>query len=206
MKSLLSAMLICCLCSYANPVIKYKSPLEKYHTIWTSSVYKKCETAIATTYLTKEEKDIIYILNLMRQYPKQFAETVVKKWPAKKGNHLLEVPEYQSLLKDLMAMKPQPLLKPDSNLWVSARCHAEMSGRAGYLGHERVSKNCIANFRGECCHYGYSNALEIVMSLLIDEGVPSLGHRRILTGNYHWAGVSMMPHSEYGYNTVIDVY
>jgi hypothetical protein len=205
-KHLLPGILFISLQAYANPGAKYKSPLSDFHALWSSASYNACNTATKAGYLTAEEKEVIHVLNLMRRYPRQFAETVVKKWPTKFGSYLNNVPEYQSLLQDLMKMKPQPLLKPDSILWVSARCHAETSGRTGYVGHARQSKNCIGNFRGECCHYGSSSVLSIVMSLLIDEDVPSLGHRHILTGNYNWAGVSIMPHSEYGYNCVIDVY
>jgi hypothetical protein len=46
--------------------------------------------------------------------------------------------------------------------------------------------------------------LEIVLQLLIDEDVPSLGHRRILLEKYQTIGVSIQPHSHYGFNAVLD--
>jgi uncharacterized protein YkwD len=43
------------------------------------------------------------------------------------------------------------------------------------------------------------------MSLLIDEGVKSLGHRRIcLSARYTAVGISTQAHSDYGTNTVMD--
>jgi uncharacterized protein YkwD len=104
-------------------------------------------------------------------------------------------------------MKPAPLLLPDSVLWVSASCHAKSSGLAGYVGHQRQTPDCQSkkHFLGECCDYGNSQPLDIVMSLLIDEGVESLGHRKILMENrYTKAAVAIMAHKKYRTNTVID--
>lgn len=57
---------------------------------------------------------------------------------------------------------------------------------------------------GECIHYGQSNALEIVTSLLIDQTVKSLGHRKICLGYFTEMGVSIQPHNGYGKNAVLD--
>jgi len=44
-----------------------------------------------------------------------------------------------------------------------------------------------------------------VISLLIDENVHSLGHRKIMLSNeYTLIGVSLQPHINYGTNTVLD--
>ena len=48
------------------------------------------------------------------------------------------------------------------------------------------------------------SGLEIVIQLLIDQGVSSLGHRYICLGTYARVGVSIKPHKSYGTNCVLD--
>ncbi|HSK12911.1 MAG TPA: CAP domain-containing protein [Phnomibacter sp.] len=185
------------------------NPLEAFDPVWKDAKYRACNTAKNTRYLTPKEKEVIYVLNLARQYPQQFNQTIVKPWPGKrKRPHLMENSYYLSLQADLAKMRPAPLLRPDSTAWVSAQCHALTSGKMGYTGHDRQTAACKAKerFDGECCHYGSNNALNIIMSLLIDDGVPSLGHRFILLReNYKGIGVSIQPHATYDFNTVLNL-
>jgi len=185
------------------------SPLADFSTEWNDSRFAKCNTAAGTAYLSKEEKEVIYILNLVRTDPKLFANTVVQKFPESKGQfHLKTIPEYQSLLDTLKKIRPLPLLYPDSLCYESAKCHAISSGKVAYVGHERKTDECKArkHHEGECCQYGYKDPLSILMSLLIDEYVPSLGHRFLCLSSYTLVGVAIQPHSRYGHNTVIDFY
>jgi uncharacterized protein YkwD len=116
--------------------------------------------------------------------------------------------EYKSLVDTLRKLKPLSLLTPDSLCFASARCHAISSGLSGYVGHERKTAECAANrnFYAECCDYGHSDPLGIVMSLIIDQGVPSLGHRYACLGSYSKIGVSIQPHKNYSFNAVLDFY
>jgi hypothetical protein len=100
------------------------------------------------------------------------------------------------------------LLYPDSLCFVSAECHAISSGKTGYVGHERQTKECKDKhlFFGECCDYGHKEPLPILMALLIDQNVPSLGHRKMCIGPYGKMGVSIQPHKVYGNNAVLDFY
>lgn len=185
-----------------------KNPLEGFDPVWKNSVYSKCNTAVKTGYFKQVEKDVVFILNLVRQYPQAFNKTVVAKWPGYKDREdLASNTYYTSLVKTLSTMQPVGLLQPDSANWVSAQCHAYTSGQKGYVGHARITEQCknVSKFYGECCQYGYSTALDIVMALLIDENVESLGHRIIcLSPSYKWIGVSNQPHTGYGVNTVLD--
>jgi hypothetical protein len=76
------------------------------------------------------------------------------------------------------------------------------------VGHERKTQDSKLkkHYYGECCDYGHNDALEIVLSLLIDEGIPSLGHRDVCLSNYVKLGVAIQPHKRYGTNTVLDFY
>ena len=58
---------------------------------------------------------------------------------------------------------------------------------------------------GENCSYGYNDSESIVMSLLIDEGVASLGHRKnILSKDFKRVGVAIGKHPTYKYCAVMD--
>jgi uncharacterized protein YkwD len=183
------------------------SPLASYSSEWNDPKYLQCNTAANVSYMSESEKKTIYVLNLARTNPKLFANTVVKKFPTEfHDESLRNISEYTSLLETLRTLKPLPLVYPDSLAWVSAHCHAQSSGENAYAGHERQTRECKANklYNAECCHYGYTEPVPILVSLLIDQYVPSLGHRTILLSPYTAIGVSIQPHKSYGTNTVID--
>jgi len=184
------------------------APLAVYSAEWNNPEYKKCNTATKATYLNDKEITVIYILNLARTYPKLFAKTVLAKYPALSGKEDLVNDQYyyQSLVNAMHTMAPAPLLYANEKCFKSAECHAKTAGKAGYTGHDRINKACkaIESYSAECCDYGNEDPLEIVLSLLIDQDVPSLGHRRALLGPYTKVGISIQPHKSYRYNAVLD--
>lgn len=109
-------------------------------------------------------------------------------------------------MQTLRKTKPLNLLYPDSLCFISADCHAINAGLEGYIGHQRSKPSCEKKwyYNGECCDYGSSTALDILMDLMIDEGEPSLGHRKICLSPYNKVGVSIQPHKTYGSNAVLD--
>jgi uncharacterized protein YkwD len=165
---------------------------------WKDPKYLEANSAFNEDYLTAEEKRIYYYLNLVRMNPKLFADTYLSHLRNSRDTY------ERSLYSELQKIKPLPVLKPNRKLYESAKCHATESGERGYVGHKR--SKCTEYFMGECCQYGLSNALEIIISLLIDQDVSSLGHRRICLGNYTELGVSIQPHKSYGVNAVLDFY
>ena len=184
-----------------------QSPLSTFSDEWNDSVYTKANTVSSIDYMSAEEKKVIHILNLMRLNPQLFLKTVVMKYPSLSMYPSLETsPYFISLVSTLENQKPLPLLFPNQKCFTSADCHAITSGRKGYVGHERQLEECKTKqfFSGECCSYGYNNAIDIVLTLLIDKGVPGLGHRINLLSNYKTCGVSIQPHKKYVYNAVID--
>ena len=184
------------------------SPLATYSNAWNDTKYSKCNTAADIAYMSSDKKEVIYILNLIRTDPALFSRTVLKKYPSvsRKSRLVNDEYYYQSLVKTLNNMQPVNILVPDRSCFESAQCHASSSGASGYAGHKRTNSNCQTKktYNGECCDYGQSEPLEIVLSLLIDEGVPSLGHRNIILSPYNKVGVSIQPHKKYRTNTVID--
>ncbi len=183
------------------------SPLAVYSPEWNNAKYNACNTAAKATYMTAEERKMICILNMMRMNPKLFARTVVQRYPdINNMGYLRNSDYYKSLLDTLSKLKPMKILYPDSLCFNGAQCHAITAGEAGYVGHTRQNDDCKAKwyFNGECCDYGHSQALDIIMNLMIDEGVESLGHRWICLNGYKKIGVSIQPHKAYGNNAVLD--
>lgn len=184
------------------------SPLSSYSTAWNDIKYSKCNTAANADYMSDDEKNTIYILNLVRTSPALFAKTVLLKYPSRSDNDHLATDTFYflSLVNKLKHMEPLGMLYPDKSCFESAQCHASTSGIAGYVGHKRINRDCEKKikYNGECCDYGHKDPLEIIMSLLIDEGVPSLGHRNTFLNSYQKIGVSIQPHKKYGYNAVFD--
>lgn len=208
MQPFLAFLFIAGIARFLPEAANTKNPLEAFDPQWGKTEYNHCNTAANAAFMQQVEKDVVYILNLVRQYPREFNNTVLAQWPAYTNRPGLATNQYYtSLVKTLSAMKPAGILKADSLCWVSAQCHAYSSGKTGYVGHERVSPPCekLKHLNGECCQYGYSKAIEIVVDLLIDEGIPSLGHRFICLSPYYGVvGVSIQPHKSYGVNTVLD--
>lgn len=186
------------------------SPLASYSKVWNDVKYRKYNTAANAAYLSRDEKNVIYILNLIRANPVLFTRTVLVKYPSVSGNDYLAEDSFYfiSLVNALEKLEPLDMLTPDKSCFTSAKCHAYTSGITGYVGHERKTKECKTKryFYGECCDYGHKDPLDIVLSLLIDEGVPSLGHRMVCLGDYAKIGVSIQPHMQYGNNAVLDFY
>lgn len=191
----------------STKTVTHLSPLANYSSEWNKPVYSKCNTADKAIYMNKTEREVIYILNLIRSYPAQFAKDVLQSYPDKTDRGWISDNTYfESLMDTLLKMKPVNVLIPDKTCYTSAECHATTSGSVGYVGHERQSKDCEKkkDFNAECCDYGHNNALDIVLALLIDEGVPSLGHRWACLGYYKKIGISIKPHKGYRYNSVLD--
>lgn len=184
----------------------HSNPLSSFSSMWNTAKFNSLNTAKEVAYMTQQEKDVIWILNQVRHSPQLFLQTVLLNpksqfylVPSKRNYY------FNSLIKDLKKAKSvsEPLIA-DEEAFTSAQCHAVESGKVGYVGHDRLN-NCNSKFNGECCSYGYSDPMQIVMQLLIDNNVPSLGHRIIcLSPDYRSVGVSIQSHTQYEYNAVID--
>ena len=164
---------------------------------WSNAEIKQANAADSATYLTQSEKEVYYYLNLVRIAPQKFAKLYLKDLQGSKDSY------ESSLLRELHTLKPMKALYPERKLFNSAKCHAVESGKRGYTGHDRFK--CEEYFHGECCSYGLNKAKDIVISLLVDQGVKSLGHRRIcLRETFSRLGVSIQPHKSWGVNAVLD--
>lgn len=189
--------------------LKAGNPLAAFSPDWTNAMYAKANTGAKARYLSANEKDVLAILNMVRMNPPLFAKTVLTKFPKRAYEaDIDQTTEYFSLMQTLLSTKPLPLLQPDSLCWVSARCHAQTSGQTGYVGHDRLSDSCskLLHYLGESCQYGYKEPVDMILSLLVDRGVPSLGHRNMLLGSYSRVGPAIAPHTMYGTTLVLNFY
>ena len=173
---------------------------------FTAAQLDSANTAKSITQLSSEEKNVIKLINLARMYPKQFAKNYVAKYDEKKTGFDYG-PAYAkdkaSLITNLNALKPLKPLIFDNEMYDLAKCWCVESGKSGAIGHNR--KTCKSGYNGECCSYGFSGALDIVMQLMIDNGVPGYGHRKIiLTPYYTKIGIKNGSHKEYSFVSVID--
>jgi hypothetical protein len=191
-------------------LVSFKSSLSQ----WNEAIINQCNTANEVGYLTKEEKAVVFFINLVRVNPKLFAQTYLISYldsaPIKKSEYI------ESLMKELKNMQPMDVIEPQYDLYEVAKKHATEMGMHGKTGHislsgesyETRAKNLSKRYQKaqENCQYGYSDALSIVIDLLIDEDIPDLSHRKsLLNKEVKYIGASIKKHKIYRYNCVIEM-
>jgi hypothetical protein len=173
---------------------------------WTSTQIEKANTAKDITYLTNVEKECILYINLCRLYPKDFLKyEVINYYGTEKYGDYVQYSTYRkSLIQQLNSMTPVNALYFDSEAYKNAKCFAIEQGKVGTTGHTRI--NCKDGNYAECCSNGMDTAKDIVLQLLIDHDVPSLGHRiNCLNKDYSKIGVSVQNHLKWDTCAVIDM-
>ena len=176
---------------------------------WDPEVIARANTAAGFEYYSEEEKKVVFFMNLARLDGPLFAETVLDEYV--RANEIPNNSYLRSLYRDLRKTEGLPLLLPEEDLTSIAQGHANLSGKTGHTGHKNFNKR-FEPFLGnpytnvaENCSYGHSRAIDIVVSLLIDDGVKNLGHRvNTLNPEFNSVGVAIREHSRYRFNCVID--
>lgn len=156
------------------------------------------------------EEDILAEINLLRQKPQYYAEEILKKYidSSKAANEC-----YNELRR---TKKMFPLDSADG-LQKSAAWLVDYQGKTGEVGHitkvsgyekpsDRISQFGLY-YLGDCgenISYGYKTAREIVLQLLIDEGVSSREHRKnLLNPDFGKIGIAIGKHPRYAYVCVM---
>lgn len=176
---------------------------------WDAALIRNLNKASEVDYLNEEEKKLVLFMNMARHDGPLFSESFLPAYIQENG---LENSSYiRSLRKDLKKVSGLTPLIPEKDLTAVAQGHARLSGEKGKVGHEGFKKRfepLMGNpyvHVGENCSYGYERAIDIVLSLLIDEGVKNVGHRKnILNPGFNSVGVSIRPHKTYRVNSVMD--
>lgn len=186
-------------------LLSVNAQTENYLSYFTETEINSANTAKNTDYLTKEEKDVFLYNNLARMYPKKFYnlyKDFVMKSSYKAGLFTTDH-YYTSLSNDLLNRPPAGPLLPDRIMFELAECWALESGEKGIVGHKRIT--CEGGFWAENCSYGHESGLDIVMQLLIDYSVESLGHRKnMMNPSYAGLGIAIRPHTAYRFCAVQD--
>ena len=195
---------------------------------WTKEELRMANTAGNADYLTGEEKDMIIYMNLARMDGERFFNTFLQDFIEVHNEQMKQYSNYEkvkidrndryykSLKNDLKNVKLLPVFWPDEALSQVAKQHARDLGRNNFAKHnssdgrtpvQRIGKIYPKRSSGENLAFGFSSGLGNVCLLLIDKGVPDLGHRKLILNTslqLNTVGVSIQPHKTYRYCAVID--
>lgn len=184
-------------------------------------------TAAKVEYLTENEKAVVLEINKLRSDPEAYAveylEPMLKMYKGTMlympGNVPIITREGISALKDaineLKSSKPAAPLFPDHRLTHSARDHQKDQSKSGKTGHKgsdgssidkRIERYGDWNKKiSENIFYGDPDARSVVLHLVIDDGVPSRGHRKnFLDPDLRLVGVACGSHKVYSHVCVMN--
>ena len=180
------------------------------------------DTARNVDYLSSIEKDVVLEMNKARSNPSLYAELYItpriKKFSGKTYNGILLTQEGATVVdecaKFMAKAKPLPILKAEKGLSLAAQKHSSTQGETDKTGHtgvdgstpfKRIEKYGTFKTAGENIAYGTNSGRDIVVDLLIDDGVASRGHRKnIMNADFDATGVGYTrKHKIYGSVCVI---
>ena len=171
---------------------------------WSQHEIERANLAENTPNWTDEEKDVLLHLNLVRLFPRKYWEFEVQSQEG--GSYYPK--ELASLKSTLLVMNPVNALVPDVQLTSEAACLAQLQSKSGHTGHDRgmsCPTSSTFSYWAENCDYGNLDGADVIVHLLIDGGVKSLGHRKnCLNPNYQFVGVAQDTHTKYRFVTVMD--
>jgi uncharacterized protein YkwD len=180
----------------------------------------------AAAYLDAVEAGVVAELNLARSDPKAYANYLkeyrslihggVYQRPGRIGIQLQEgTRAVDEAIAFLEKHKPERELASSLGLSRAAKDQALEQGKSGATGHsgaggsspfDRMNRyGTWSGTAGENISYGADDARGIVIQLLVDDGVPSRGHRaNIFNEAFAYVGVGFGKHPTYGAVCVLD--
>ncbi len=193
-------------------------------TPWDESTINTIENA---SYLSEIEKQIVIELNKVRTKPQKYSELYLEPMRSLFRGNILQYPgeiairtkEGISALNECISVlnktKPMGVLETTKGIHIAANVHMEDQSNTGRTGHsgsdgsspfQRMERyGQWKSTAGENIAYGQNEAKRIVIGLLIDDGVPSRGHREnILNPEFGVVGVAHGTHPTIRNVTVMD--
>lgn len=168
---------------------------------------------------------VIREMNLARQNPALYA-TFVQELRTRMSGNVLVLPGHTRIrtkegtaaldeaIRFLQTAQPLPPLTVSRGMSRAAADHCADQADGGF-GHEgrdrshagqRIAR--YGNFSGswgENISYGKSTARDVVLALIIDDGLPARKHRKnIFNPNFNFAGAAFGPHARFGTMCSID--
>jgi uncharacterized protein YkwD len=195
---------------------------------WTGEELAMANTAKDVDYLSDEEKKIIFYMNLARMDGTRFFNTYFQTFVDSHNQKMKRYSNYKDLKvnrydayyrgleQDLKRAKNLGILYPDETLTYVSDQHGKDMNRHNISGHvssdgrtmvNRIEKYYKNRGMAENLAFGFSGALENVCMLLLDTGIPDVGHRKNIlntTLGLNLVGVSIQPHPHYKFSATID--
>ncbi len=166
---------------------------------------------LGATHAEPLSQEVVDEINFARTQPQLYAQILAARGPATSaaGDSVREAVSF------LQKSRPLAPLSWSSGLSQAALNHALDTGPRGGRGHigtrgdtpwERIVRfGTWEGYWGENIDYGHSDPRSIVISLIIDEGVPGRGHRtNLFNRQFRVAGVGVGPHANFGTMCVMD--
>lgn len=154
---------------------------------------------------------VVRELNLARENPSLYATFVAEARSSNMIEHGRAVDEAVHFLK---RTQPLPPLKLSAGMSRAAadHCAEQVEGQLGHEGGDRshggdrISRyGSWSTTWGENISYSRKSAREIVLALIIDDGVRDRGHRKnIFNPKFNYAGAGFGPHARYRTVCTID--
>jgi hypothetical protein len=161
------------------------------------------------------ESQVLAELNQVRANPSTYANWLSQ---VKSSMITIEGPGViDEAIHALRATEPMPPLQRSIGMSIAAQDHVKDQGPRGTIGHtdsngadpcQRVSRYGVLPHPQGCSEnvsYGMTTPQDVVRQLIVDDGVPDRGHRRIvLSPRLAIAGIACGAHARYRTMCVID--
>jgi hypothetical protein len=175
---------------------------------WSVAEIRAADLARGRMGWSEAEVETLLHLNLARMYPKKYWELELSVWQMPKTySRGDDADEMQSLKRLLTTLEPMQPVRPHDGLKAEAACLAQEQSRSGRTGHNRSAACPTTNgWWAENCSYGMESGRDVIAQFLIDNDVPSLGHRmNCLNPIYTIVGISQASHAKFHFVTVMDL-
>jgi uncharacterized protein YkwD len=170
-------------------------------------------------FLSELEKEVVQELNLVRKNPRKYA-TYLERMKVYYDGKVIKRPNrpyvqtqeglkaVEEAIHFLRAAKPMAPFRVSAGMSRAARDHVQSQGPQGAIGHKGADGSEPADrvnrygkwirTVGENIAYGSEDARDIVVGLIVDDGVTDRGHRKnIFNPSFQVIGVACGSHKVY---------